>query len=168
MHDHVLTFKCDLDILGTANSFLKHTLVPAQVTYPWSTETRSTMQLQKETVANEDQGKLNWPDNGSGMFVVANVEKPNAFGESPGFLIKPSQGGAGTYLTVQNSSNLKEAGHFTSNHLFVAQRRDTEPFASHSDNSNDPGNPIVNFNDFSNSEGLEQQDLVLWFNLGMG
>lgn len=50
--------RCDLDILGTANSFLKHSLVPVETTYPWSTEPRSTMQLQKETVANEDQGKL--------------------------------------------------------------------------------------------------------------
>lgn len=58
MHDHVLTYRCDLDILGTANSFLKHSIVPKEVTFDWSPTPRNTMQLVRETIDNEDQGKL--------------------------------------------------------------------------------------------------------------
>jgi hypothetical protein len=64
-----------------------------------------------------------------------------------------------SYLTVQNSSTLKESGHFTSHHLYVAQRKDTEPFASHSDNANDPANPIVSA--ISSTTGVELTSLAL-------
>lgn len=59
MHDHSLNFKADLDILGIGNSFAKHTIVPAEVEYPWSNGTkRSTMKLERSWVDNEDDGKL--------------------------------------------------------------------------------------------------------------
>lgn len=58
MHEHVATYKVDLDILGTANSFLKHSVVSKEVTYDWSSTPRNTMHLVRESVDNEDQGKM--------------------------------------------------------------------------------------------------------------
>lgn len=58
MHDHTLTFKADLDILGTANTFVTHTIVPTTEKYVWSNTTRSTMKLQRGNISNEDESKL--------------------------------------------------------------------------------------------------------------
>lgn len=58
MHDHILTFKADLDIAGTNNTMVKHVFEPVDVKYPWSNITRSTMKLGKYEVANEDEAKM--------------------------------------------------------------------------------------------------------------
>lgn len=58
MHDHVLTFKADIDIAGTNNTMVKHSFEPAEVKYPWSNITRSTMKLGKSEITSEDQGKM--------------------------------------------------------------------------------------------------------------
>lgn len=59
MHDHCLTFKADIDIVGTANTLAKHAVVPVSVEYPWSNGTvRNTMKLERSYVESEDEGKL--------------------------------------------------------------------------------------------------------------
>lgn len=71
------------------------------------------------------------------------------------------------HLTVQNSSNLVNAAHWAEHDLQVTKRKDTEPKSAHRFNSQDVYDPPVNFDDFFNGESLEQEDLVVWFNLGM-
>ena len=59
MHTHVLTYQADIDILGQANTMLKHELVADKVEYPWSGgKQRNTMKMVKGTIKNEDEGKL--------------------------------------------------------------------------------------------------------------
>ena len=57
--------------------------------------------------------------------------------------------------------------HWATNPLYVLQRKDSEPTSAHSLNVLNVYNPMVNFDDFFNSESLDQEDLVLYFNLGM-
>ena len=167
MHDHALTFKADLDILGTANSLAKHSIVPVAESYPWSHgATRNTMKLERTYIDTEDEGKINWPENGASMYIVVNKDETNKYGEERGYRIMPSRGG-GTHLTITNSSNLLESANFATHHLYVTRQKDTEPHAAHANNNYDVGDPIVNFNDFFDGESLDQEDLVLWFNLGM-
>lgn len=47
-----------MDILGTENTLAVHSVVPANVTYPWSNTTRSTMKIQRSEISNEDDAKL--------------------------------------------------------------------------------------------------------------
>ncbi|KDQ60427.1 hypothetical protein JAAARDRAFT_191806 [Jaapia argillacea MUCL 33604] len=183
MHDHCLNFKADIDILGTANSFAQHAIVPVDVKYPWSNTTRSTMQLQRSYLASEDESKLvrlfpitlvhltsyatkMWPDNNQVFYIVENQNATNKYGEPRGYRIMPSSGG-GMRLTIQNSSNLINSQNFATHQLYVTKQKDTEPRAAHANNDYDVANPIVDFNAFFNGESLEQEDLVLWFNLGM-
>ncbi|KAJ7641294.1 copper amine oxidase [Roridomyces roridus] len=167
MHDHSLNWKVDLDILGTENTFVKHKIVPVNVTYPWSNQTRSTMQLQRERVENEDDAKLSWPQNGGEMFLVENSDKPNKYGEPKGYRIAPSRGGAGMYLTIQDSPNLLKSQGFAKQALSVTKQKDTEARSSHANNDYDPGNPLIDFDEFFDSENLNQTDIVVWLNLGM-
>lgn len=59
MHEHVLNFRADVDILGTANTLIRDSVVPVQQEYVWSNYTRSTMKLSKNNCV-EKEAKLNW------------------------------------------------------------------------------------------------------------
>ncbi|KAE8449302.1 hypothetical protein EG329_008203 [Mollisiaceae sp. DMI_Dod_QoI] len=148
MHDHVLNFKIDLDILGTQNTMTTTTNVPVSEVYPWSNgKARNTMKLQRTEISTEDDGKLDWNANGATQFTVINKDEKNAY--------------------VLNSSNLINAANWAKHDLFVTRQHDTEPRSSHSYQSQDTANPPINFDDFFNSESLEQEDLVVWANVGM-
>ena len=58
MHDHILTFKADIDIAGTNNTMAKHTFVPVTEKYPWSNSTRNTMKLTRHDVETEADSKM--------------------------------------------------------------------------------------------------------------
>ncbi|RGP60861.1 hypothetical protein FSPOR_10362 [Fusarium sporotrichioides] len=166
LHDHVITFKADFDILGEKNSLQKIDIKPATEKYKWSEgQTRNTMKAVKSFIENEDDGKINWSPNGGSMYAVVNSDKKNPYGENPGYRIAPASGVA--YLTVQDSSLTQNAAHHTTHHLYVTKQKDTETYAAGAYNSLTPEDPQVDFNDYFNSESLIQEDIVLWFNLGM-
>ncbi|KAL7416504.1 copper amine oxidase [Mrakia frigida] len=167
MHDHVLNWKIDFDILGTKNSLAKHTFVNAEEKYVWSNTTRTTMKLERRTLQTEDEGKFNWVANGQTAIIVENSDEQNKYGENRGYKVMPSRGGAGAHLTIQDSPNLKESGNFAKHHLYVTRRKDSEPQAAHPNNAFDPGFPIVNFDKFFDGESIVQEDIVIWANLGM-
>ncbi|CAK5278719.1 unnamed protein product [Mycena citricolor] len=169
MHDHSLNWKVDMDVLGTANTFVKHKIAPAEVKYSWSNETRKTMKLEKVKVKNEDQAKLYWPRNGADMFIVENLDpsKANKYGEARGYKISPSRGGSGMHLTIQDSPNLLKSQSFATHALYVTKQKDTEPRSAHAHNDYDPGHPIIDFSEFLDGDNLEQEDIVVWLNLGM-
>ncbi|KAL7413894.1 copper amine oxidase [Mrakia frigida] len=167
MHDHVLTWKVDIDVLGTNNSFAMHEIKAEEVKYSWSNTTRSTMKLHRSTLQSEDDSKLNWSANAQVSYIVENQDAKNKFNESRGFKVHPSRGGAGMHLTIQESDNLRESQSFATHQLYVTKQHDTEPSCAHANNAYAPADPIVKFSDFFDGESLVQEDLVLWINLGM-
>ncbi|KAK0538662.1 hypothetical protein OC835_001357 [Tilletia horrida] len=167
MHDHVLNYKVDIDVLGTANTFAKHGAVAVNATYPWLNGTRSTMKVNKTWLLNEDEGRLHWPYNGQTQYLVLNKNQTNKYGENPGYRIMPGAGGGGHHLSFSQSDSLKNAMGFARDHLYVTKQKDTEVFSSHANNNYDTENPIINFDKYLDGESLDQEDLVLWVNLGM-
>ncbi|KZT51209.1 amine oxidase [Calocera cornea HHB12733] len=164
MHDHVLNFKVDLDILGQKNSLQNVSIVPATVEYPWNKgKTRNTMKLEKSFVSTETG--IDWPYNSAVIYAVVNKDQPNKFGEYPGLRVLPST--APVHLTVLNSSNLENAAHWSERNFWVTKHKDTEPRSSHPFNNQDVADPVVNFATFVDGESVEQEDLVLWINAGM-
>ncbi|EJT99165.1 copper amine oxidase [Dacryopinax primogenitus] len=157
MHDHVLNFKVDLDILGEKNSLQNVSFVPATVEYPWSNgKTRNTMKLEKSFVTTETG--IDYPYNSAALFAVVNKDKPNKYGELPGFRVLPST--APVHLTVN-------AAHWAERNFWVTKQKDTEPRSSHPFNNQDVADLVVNFSKFVDDESIEQEDLVLWINAGM-
>ncbi|KAH7309874.1 copper amine oxidase [Stachybotrys elegans] len=168
MHDHVLNFKADLDILGTNNTLFKSEFVPHSQVYPWSGgEVVNTMKVERSFVTNEDQGKINWAPNAAAAYSVVNKDKPNCNGEFPGFRIYPSTGST-THLTVQNSTVFGNLVNWATHHMYALRRKDSEPVSAHPRSSGWSDQAIaVDFNDFFDGESIEQEDIVLYFNLGM-
>jgi primary-amine oxidase len=166
MHDHVLNFKADFDILGQENSVQLMTNVPVTTAYPWSKgKTRNTMKVQRRFVESEDEGRFNWDGNAVTQVLVVNENATNDYGELRGYRVLPYTGLA--HLTVLDSSNLQNAAHWAEYDIQITKHKDTEPRAAHPYNSQDVADPPINFAKFFDGESLRQEDLVLWLNLGM-
>ncbi|CAI6089956.1 unnamed protein product [Clonostachys chloroleuca] len=166
MHDHVLNFKADFDILGTNNTVEIMSQVPHTTTYPWSKgKMFNTMKLNRSFILNEDESRFNWSANSQSQVLVVNRDEKNKFGENRGYRILPYTGAA--HLTVQNSSVLQNSANWANHDIMVSQRKDTEPRSVHKYNNQDTKNPPVDFNKFFDGENLNQTDLVVWLNLGM-
>ena len=167
MHDHVLNFKLDLDIHGTANSLFKTEFVPISESYPWSNGTIvNTMKVNRSFIENESAGKINWSPNAAATYSVVNKDHPNQYGEFPGYRLWPSRG-ASIHSTIKNSTLLGNAINWATHHLYVLRRKDTEPSSAYMHNTENTAQPLVDFNTFFDDEDLTQTDLVLYFNLGM-
>lgn len=166
MHDHVLNYKADFDILGVDNSLMLMSQVPVSREFPWSGgKKRNTMMLERKYVENEDESRLFWGDNGATQFIVVNQDQKNKYGNPRGYRILPSAGTA--HLTVEDSSNLVNAANWAGYDVQVTQQHNHEGRSSHPYNSQDVHNPPIDFNQYFNSESLVQEDLVFWLNLGM-
>lgn len=136
MHDHILTFKADIDIAGVNNTMTKHVFEPAQVKYPWSNVTKSTMKLARYDVKNESVSQMvspnyskvlisqNWSPNAQEQVIIANKDVLNKYGEERGYKMMPSRGG-GMYTTVQNSTNLKNSQEFAKHAYYVTKQVST-------------------------------------------
>ncbi|KAK2596781.1 hypothetical protein QQS21_006109 [Conoideocrella luteorostrata] len=124
------------------------------------------MKIEKSFIQDENEAKINWAPNGAAMYAIVNKEATNAFGEYPGYKFSPATSNA-IFLTVSNSSNAMNALNFADHHFYVTKQKDTEAQAAHPYNVLDPVEPIIDFAKFFNGESLDQEDLVLWFNLGM-
>ncbi|KAF9737075.1 Primary amine oxidase, lung isozyme [Paraphaeosphaeria minitans] len=89
LHDHVMTFKVDLDVLGREHSVQKVEVVRATVEYPWSAgKARKTMKLEKTFITHEDKSGIPWAPNDAAMYAIVNTDSPNKYGEYPGYRIK--------------------------------------------------------------------------------
>jgi len=165
-HDHTLNFKVDLDINGRKNSVQKLEFVPTSTAYPWSQgRVYNTFKAERSWVADESESMINWAENDNALYAIVNRDTPNPYGEYPGYRIKRS---AGTiHLTQTNSTYTGKTGAPVTHDFYVTQQKDTEPRAADAYNQFSRDDPLVNFGTFFDDESLDQEDLVLWFNLGM-
>lgn len=61
----------------------------------------------------------------------------------------------------------KKNSHFAKHHLAVFRQHDTEPLANSVQNINFPAKPQQDFAKFFDGESVQQEDFVMWVNLGM-
>ncbi|KIM38732.1 hypothetical protein M413DRAFT_447684 [Hebeloma cylindrosporum] len=169
IHDHVINYKVDFDIAGTANSLLKTTTKQEEVYHPWLDDDwgRNVLQqkLTKEYVTNENDALLKYPLNFQGGYSIVNQEVKNAWGYPKGYSIHP--GYSPIHNTVVGSKRLLENANWARYNLAVSLRKESEPSSSSMWNLHLPGAPMVNFHRFFNGENITQQDLVAWINVGM-
>ena len=170
MHDHVLNFKADFDIGGhLSNTFQRVDITEKEITYPWSPHntTRRTMTLAPSNISSESSGSLVWPPNSNALYLITSPST-NRWGESRSYRIVPGTGiGTPAHLTIRNSSNLLEAARWAEHDISVTRQHDTAPRSCSPLNGYTPEDPLVRFRDFlTDNETLENEDLVVWFNLG--
>ena len=161
IHDHVLNFKADIDVVGTANTLMRVGIEPVSKEYPWDdTEItpRNTMHLVQRRV--EQETGLDWPSNSREMYIVQNQNTTNAWGETRGYRITPGTGiGSPSHLTILNSTTMGKSAEWAYRDLWAVRQKDTEPRSASPLNFYDPLDPLINFSKFVDGEGIVQEDL---------
>ncbi|PSR77242.1 copper amine oxidase [Coniella lustricola] len=188
LHDHVINFKADLDIAGTANDMVRMAVEPTVISYPWDQpyiKERHTMHLQEYPVTRETG--FDWPWNGGEFYLVYSSDQKNAWGERRGYRIVSGTGMGNTpHLTVQNSTSLGDSARWAEKDIWVVRQKDEEPRGADPLNYLDTHHPLVDFTKVANAESLihgaedddknvhknskdeddYNGDLVVYFNVG--
>lgn len=170
MHDHVISFRADFDICGPKNTVIRTAIEPISRTYPWDKPEvpgiRNTMHMVHSPVQHETG--LNWPTNGREMYIVTNRNATNKWGETRGYRIQPGTGMSNpSHLTILNSTALGRSAAWSASDLWILRNHpDTEPASAHHLNYIDPHSPLVDFEKMVDGESVEDEDLVVYFNLG--
>lgn len=174
LHDHVISFKADLDVAGTANDLIRMAVEPITISYPWDQphiKERNTMHLKEYNVTQETG--LDWPKNSGEFYIVYSSDKRNAWGERRGYRIVSGTGMGNTpHLTVVNSTSLGDSAKWAEKDLWVVRQKDEEPRGADPLNYIDAHHPILDFTKLVDSESLERDgeeydgDLVVYFNVG--
>ncbi|KAL0953888.1 hypothetical protein HGRIS_005060 [Hohenbuehelia grisea] len=168
LHDHVINFKVDLDIGGTSNSLLRTTTLQETVTQPWHDEDWGDEVIQakvtREYIDNEDQAKIKYGENFQSTYAVVNKDNKNSWGRPRGYAIHP--GVNPVHNMIVGSKRLFNNANWAKYNIAVSKHKESEPSSSSMWNQNLPGAPPVDFDRFFNGEGLAQEDLVAWVNVG--
>lgn len=112
-----------------------------------------------------EEKQFNYAPNNQAMYVVLNPNMTNAWGEMRGYRIVP--GRSDIHLSTLKSPWSLKNSEFAKSHLAVTRQHDNEPFANSVQNINLPFTPQQDFSKFFDGESIEDEDLVVWFNLGM-
>ncbi|RXK35243.1 hypothetical protein M231_07497 [Tremella mesenterica] len=166
LHDHVINYKIDFDIVGTKNSFMQVKLETEKVDQEWMDEDWGVGAIQQRMTKNilPYESLLEWPNNMEGAYVITNQDEKNAWGHSRGYTIHP---GPLCHLTNLESKRTEKNVNWAKQHLAVSRRKEEERCSSSIWNGNLPGAPPVDFyKKFFDDESIEQEDLVVWVNLG--
>ena len=113
----------------------------------------------------KEEQQFNFADNNQAMYVVTNPNATNVWGEPRGYRIVP--GRSNIHLSTLKSPWSLKNSEFSKSHLAVTRQHDNEPFANSVQNINLPRAPQQDFSKFFDGESVDDEDLVVWFNLGM-
>ncbi|KAK5063145.1 hypothetical protein LTR84_005221 [Exophiala bonariae] len=170
MHDHVISFRADFDICGPNNTLIRTAIEPISRKYHWDEPevpgVRNTMHMVHSAIKHETG--LDWPTNGREMYLITNTNATNKWGETRGYRILPGSGISNpSHLTILNSTALGRSAAWSASDVWILRNHpDTEPASAHHLNYMDPLTPLVDFEKMVNGENIEDEDLVVYFNLG--
>ncbi|KAH8919795.1 amine oxidase catalytic domain-containing protein [Atractiella rhizophila] len=170
LHDHVVNYKIDFDIAGRKNSMQAVYVEMEEKPEPWfmDEDWGSTVvqpKIQRRWIDNEDDSRVNWPDNFGGAFLIANKNQTNRWGNPRAYAIHPQT--STIHMTNLKSKRTLKNVNWAKQHVAVTKYHDNERWSSSQWNINLPGAPPVDFYEWFNSESLDQEDLVAWVSLGM-
>ncbi|KAJ6157379.1 membrane copper amine oxidase [Penicillium chermesinum] len=126
MHDHVINFKADLDILESRNTLMKIDIEPKVKSFSWlEGKSMNTMGLTKSSIKKESG--LDWPANSASMYVVTKNGSDNAWGETRGYRIMPGSGmGTPVHSIPEESEPLGKSALWATKALWVTKQKDDE------------------------------------------
>ena len=165
LHDHVINFKADFDVLGTSNSLQVSKLNVVNQSQPWFPELGIFPQIELDKSYMSTEQQFNWADNNQAMYTIVNRIKTNAWGTERGYRLVP--GRSNIHLSILDSPFSLRQTSFSKSQLAVTRQHDTEPYANSIQNINLPLKPQQDFLKFFDGESVDGEDLVVWFNLGM-
>lgn len=89
LHDHVINFKVDLDVVNEKNSLLEKKTQVRDVSHPWLDEdwgpTTRQQFIESHYIGTEDDSRLFYPANFQGAFAIVNKDEKNAWDVPRGY-----------------------------------------------------------------------------------
>jgi hypothetical protein len=93
LHDHLINFKVDFDIVNEKNSLIEKTTHVREIAHPWLDEdwglTTRQQYIKSRYIDTEDESRLFYPPNFQGSFAVVNKDETNSWGVPRGYAIHP-------------------------------------------------------------------------------
>lgn len=121
--------------------------------------------VKREYVGVEDAARVCYAPNFASSYGIVNRDAPNRWGNPRGYAILP--GLSPVHLTAAGSKRLLKNADWAKDNFAVTRRKETEPSSSSMWNMHLAAAPPVDFARFFDGESIEQEDLVLWINVGM-
>ena len=160
-HDHFLSFRLDLDVDGTKNSFVLDRLVPKRLGN--DSPRKSIWQREPRTLKSEKEARLDIRLDRPSLWRVVNPKKRGRLGYPTSYQIKP---GATAISLLDPDDNPQARAAFSKHALWVTRYAEGEEFAAGDyvyGSKGGGGLPAWTQAD----RDLENQDLVVWYTVGM-
>jgi len=159
-HDHFFSFRLDLDVDGTANSFVKEQL--RQQRLPDNHPRKSIWVTEPETLRTEQDARLHMSMEKPALWRVVNPSVKNPVGNPVGYEVKPGHN-AMTLLSPDDVPQ-RRAG-FTEYQLWVTPYRAEERHAAGDYVTQSKGGDGLPAWTRAN-RSIENTDLVVWYTVG--
>jgi primary-amine oxidase len=160
-HDHFLSLRLDLDVDGTANTFVRDTLVVEELAQ--ESPRRSVWRTQQVPAKSESEAKFRLSYEHPAMWRVLNPHKNNAVGYPVSYAF--STAGNALPLVGTDDPPLGRAM-FANYHLWVTPYAPAERYAAGDyPNQSTPGQQGLAAWTAAN-RAIENTDIVLWYTLG--
>jgi primary-amine oxidase len=157
-HDHFFSIRLDLDIDGTANTFMRNLLVADKTS---DQNGRVIWRTISEVAKTDSDAKFRLSYERPAMWHVMNMHKKNQIGYPVSYMIHPQ---ANTLPVAANDSPLQRAL-FANYHLWVTPYSADERYAAGDyPNQSTPGQGLPAWT--ANNRNIEDQDIVLWYTMG--
>lgn len=159
-HDHYFSFRLDLDIDGTANSFVRDSIILER--QPAASARKSLWVAKPEVAQKEDQAKLHMAMDHPAIWRVINPNVKSSLGYPVGYELMPGENT--TSLLLPEDYPQKRAG-FTDYQLWITPYRDNERYAAGDypvQSRGGDGLPAWT----SANRSIENTDIVLWYTMG--
>lgn len=168
LHDHLFSYKVDLDILGGGkNSLVRSDIKVGKVDLPWNFDgsLKKSKFVQKMVVAKE--GRFSVMNSNPSKPVQFKFVKPgmnNKWGQRRGYAFHL---GATITQLMDDSIPWMRANQWTKYNIAVTQRKESEQKSGYPlYDMQTPADPVVEFDSYINGESLANKDLVAWIMIG--
>lgn len=160
-HQHFFNFRLDFDVEGVKNSITEMNTIamPPGVDNPYLNGfvMRETL-LKNES---ESQRKMDMPS--ARVWTVMNAEAKNSLGQPASYILVP---GANSLPYTSPESSVRKRAQFVNNHFWATRYNSGELYPAGvypNQSKGDDGLPQF----VANNESLENQDVVVWYTLGV-
>ncbi|XP_070623241.1 diamine oxidase [copper-containing] isoform X2 [Erythrolamprus reginae] len=165
VHTHLVHYKIDLDVAGTANSFETVDVAFENISLPWQPGHRLVQpRLKREPHLRERQAAFPIGKPLPRYFLVTNPGRRNRWGQPRSYRLQLNSHAG---LVLPRRWKEENGVPWSRYHLAMTQHHENEAVSSSLYIQNDPWQPSVSFENFlRNDESIDNQDLVAWATVG--
>ena len=160
-HQHFFNFRLDFDVDGSRNSVteMNTSAMPAGIHNP----NLNAFVMRERIFKTETEGQRKMDMQAARVWTVTNFSTKNSLGHHPSYILVP---GANALPYIAPESLVRKRAQFINNHFWATRYDPQELYAAGVyPNQSRGGAGLPQF--IANNESIENQDLVVWYTLGI-